>query len=58
MQLYGLKGLLGNCGGAGQCSSCFISLEGGKKNSLSPLTFVEKRNLKINLQIGDSPVKL
>ena len=29
MQLYGLKGLLGNCGGAGQCSSCFISLEGG-----------------------------
>ena len=45
MQLYGLKGLLGNCGGAGQCSSCFISLEGGG-NSLSPLTFVEKEKLK------------
>ena len=46
MQLYGLKGLLGNCGGAGQCSSCFISLEGGGGNSLSTITFVEKEKLK------------
>ena len=29
LQLYGLKGILGNCGGAGQCSTCFISVEGG-----------------------------
>ena len=36
LQLYGLKGILGNCGGAGQCSTCFISVEGGSKNSLSP----------------------
>jgi len=34
LQLYGLKGILGNCGGAGQCSTCFISVEGGNKNSL------------------------
>ena len=40
LQLYGLKGILGNCGGAGQCSTCFISVEGGNKNSLSPLTSV------------------
>ena len=26
LQLYGLKGILGNCGGAGQCSICFISV--------------------------------
>ena len=38
LQLYGLKGILGNCGGAGQCSTCFISVEGGNKNSLSPIT--------------------
>ena len=41
LQLYGLKGILGNCGGAGQCSTCFVSVEGGNKNSLSPLTSVE-----------------
>ena len=33
LQLYGLKGILGNCGGTGQCSTCFISVEGGSKNS-------------------------
>ena len=27
LQLYGLKGILGNCGGAGQCSTCFVSVE-------------------------------
>ena len=46
LQLYGLKGILGNCGGAGQCSTCFISVEGGKQNSLSPLTSVEEEKLK------------
>ncbi len=33
-------------GGAGQCSTCFISVEGGNKNSLSPLTSVEEEKLK------------
>ena len=37
LQLYGLKGILGNCGGAGQCSTCFISVEGGNKNSLTEM---------------------
>ena len=46
LQLYGLKGILGNCGGAGQCSTCFVSVEGGNKNSLSPLTSVEEEKLK------------
>ena len=46
LQLYGLKGLLGNCGGAGQCSTCFVSVEGGAKNSLSPVTLVEEEKLK------------
>ena len=46
LQLYGLKGMLGNCGGEGQCSTCFVSIEGGSKNSLSPLTSVEEEKLK------------
>ena len=46
LQLYGLKGILGNCGGAGQCSTCFVSVEGGTKNALSPLTSVEEEKLK------------
>ncbi len=46
LQLYGLKGILGNCGGVGQCSTCFVSVEGGSKNSLSPLTKVEEEKLK------------
>ena len=46
LQLYGLKGILGNCGGAGQCSTCFISVEGGKENSLSPITSVEEEKLR------------
>jgi len=46
LQLYGLKGTLGNCGGAGQCSTCFVSIEGGSKNSLSQLTSVEADKLK------------
>ena len=47
LQLYGLKGILGNCGGAGQCSTCFISVEGGNKNSLSPLTSVSYTHLTL-----------
>ena len=46
LQLYGLKGLLGNCSGVGQCSTCFVSVEGGNKNSLSPITSVEEEKLK------------
>ena len=46
LQLYGLKGILGNCGGAGQCSTCFVSVEGGTESSLSPLTIVEEEKLK------------
>ena len=46
LQLYGLKGILGNCGGVGQCSTCFVSVEGGTNNSLSPLTAVEEEKLK------------
>ena len=46
LQLYGLKGLLGNCGGVGQCSTCFIAVEGGTNNSLSPLTAVEETKLR------------
>ena len=45
LQLYGLKGILGNCGGVGQCSTCFISVEGGNKNSLTPVTSVEEKKL-------------
>ena len=46
LQLYGLKGILGNCGGVGQCSTCFVSVEDGTENSLSPLTLVEEEKLK------------
>ena len=46
LQLYGLKGILGNCGGVGQCSTCFVSVEGGTDNSLSPQTIVEEEKLK------------
>ncbi len=46
LELYGLKGKLGNCGGRGQCATCLISVEGGKKDALSPFTDVEKNKLK------------
>ena len=46
LQLYGLKGILGNCGGVGQCSTCFISVEGGTRDSFSPLTVTEEEKLK------------
>ncbi|KGG16603.1 MULTISPECIES: 2Fe-2S iron-sulfur cluster-binding protein [unclassified Prochlorococcus] len=43
--LYGLKGVLGNCGGYGQCITCFVSIEGAKKGALSPLSDIEKEKL-------------
>ena len=46
LQLYGLKGQLGNCGGAGQCSTCFVSVECDSEKALSQLTEVEKQKLK------------
>ena len=46
LQLYGFKGAIGNCGGYGQCTTCFVSIEGGKEGSLSPRTEVEKVKLK------------
>ena len=45
IELYGFKGKLGNCGGYGQCSTCFVSVEGGGKSSLSEYTDVEKLKL-------------
>ena len=45
LQLYGLKGFW-KLWRAYQCSTCFISVEGGNKNSLSPLTSVEEEKLK------------
>ncbi len=46
MELYGLKGKLGNCGGYGQCITCLVSLESENANALSPLTEVEKIKLR------------
>ncbi|WP_269623578.1 2Fe-2S iron-sulfur cluster-binding protein [Prochlorococcus marinus] len=46
LELYGFKGSIGNCGGCGQCITCFVAIEGGDKNSLSPLTEVEKIKLR------------
>ena len=40
------KRYFGKLWSAGQCSTCFISVEGGNKNSLSPLTSVEEEKLK------------
>ena len=45
LELYGFKGKLGNCGGYGQCSTWFISVEGATNKELSDLTEVEKRRL-------------
>ncbi len=46
MELYGFKGIIGNCGGSGQCITCLVSIEGGKGGSLSPMTNLEKQKLK------------
>ena len=54
MELYGLKGKLGNCGGYGQCSTCMVSIESGdpKGKELSPPTEVEQIHLKNELQFS------
>ncbi len=47
LELYGLKGNLGNCGGGGQCITCFVSvIENEENQALSPLTEVEKAKLR------------
>ncbi len=33
LELYGLKGKLGNCGGYGQCITCFVSVESQKNEA-------------------------
>ncbi|WP_320675140.1 2Fe-2S iron-sulfur cluster-binding protein [Prochlorococcus sp. MIT 1341] len=47
IEIYGLKGSLGNCNGCGQCITCFVEvLEEMDDCALSPLTEVEKLKLK------------
>ena len=36
VQLYGLKGALGNCGGSGQCITCFVEVPEGQAGQLDP----------------------
>jgi len=47
IELYGLKGRLGNCNGCGQCITCFVDVvaEAGG-SALSPRTSVEDVKLK------------
>ena len=46
IELYGLKGKLGNCGGYGRCITCYVSIEGGEKDALSPITELEQTMLR------------
>ena len=47
VELYGLKGRLGNCNGCGQCITCFVEISGSAApGSLSPRTSVEEAKLK------------
>ena len=47
IELYGLKGRLGNCNGCGQCITCFVDvLEVAAPGALSPRTSVEDVKLK------------
>ena len=46
LELYGLKGNLGNCRGCGQCITCFVGIVGGETDALSPQTDVEKDKLQ------------
>ena len=47
LQLYGFKGKLSNCGGYGQCITCFVAVFGGNQEEpLSPLTELEKIKLR------------
>ncbi len=47
LELYGLKGNLGNCRGCGQCVTCFVQVVSQEQEDvLSPLTNVEKLKLR------------
>ena len=47
IELYGLKGKIFNCGGGGQCITCFVSvLDGNDSEPFSPMTEVEMKKLK------------
>ena len=54
LQLYGLKGILGNCGGAGQCSTWFSRNFGQKiVNILVTILKVKRQNKKNNKKNGN-----
>ncbi|MCT0198848.1 (2Fe-2S)-binding protein [Synechococcus sp. CS-1325] len=48
VELYGLKGKLGNCSGCGQCITCFVGVADNLTGppALSALTPVEQRKLR------------
>ncbi|KGG11328.1 MULTISPECIES: 2Fe-2S iron-sulfur cluster-binding protein [Prochlorococcus] len=46
LELYGFKGKLGNCGGYGQCITCYVSVAEGQQDSLSPITDIEQTKLR------------
>ena len=48
LELYGFKGKIGNCGGYGQCKTCTVSIESDERQSLSPITEVERELLNNN----------
>jgi ferredoxin len=47
VEIYGLKGKLGNCNGCGQCITCFVGVVAeGAPGALSGLTAVEEAKLR------------
>ena len=47
VELYGLKGRLGNCNGCGQCITCFVEIPNSNgSDALTPRTSVEEAKLK------------
>ncbi len=47
IELYGVKGKLLNCGGYGQCITCFVAVVGSNSSEpFSPLTALEIKKLK------------
>ncbi|MCP9851161.1 2Fe-2S iron-sulfur cluster-binding protein [Cyanobium sp. Morenito 9A2] len=47
IEIYGLKGKLGNCNGCGQCITCFVGVVAeGSPGALSPQTVVEEQKLR------------
>ncbi len=48
IDLYGLKGKLANCGGYGQCSTCFVEIvKSSNSSALSGLTQFEMKKLNL-----------